>query len=186
MFLKRIITITTIILLFSCNIATVKVSMLRVEKYDTGKVIDPFEELMPLAINYLKEKEGFRSSPYKCSANQWTVGYGHGLIHNHRIESITEKDAEELLISDLKKRISIITKDVGESVEFCPNKIMALALFCFNVGEGNWRKSKLRSLVLSKQPIDEEIVKWRLIKGNVSTHLEGRRIFELKLYSKLL
>ena len=58
----------------------------------------------------IKLHEGFSSTPYKCSAGKWTIGYGHNIeanpipgkslecLHKH---GLTDAEAEELLIKDI-------------------------------------------------------------------------------------
>lgn len=46
----------------------------------------------------LKKHEGFRATPYKCTAGKMTIGYGLNLE-----EGITEEEAEYLLLGRIKK-----------------------------------------------------------------------------------
>lgn len=48
-------------------------------------------------IDDLKRHEGFRATPYRCTANRLTIGYGTNID-----EGITEEQAELLLISKVK------------------------------------------------------------------------------------
>ena len=54
-----------------------------------------FEEL----AKQLKEHEGFRRNPYKCTEDRWTVGYGRNLSD----KGITEEEAMCLLKNDINE-----------------------------------------------------------------------------------
>lgn len=55
--------------------------------------------MTPSGIEQLKEDEGFRGEPYKCTANKTTIGYGRNLEDN----PLTKSEAEYLLLNDLKE-----------------------------------------------------------------------------------
>ena len=51
-------------------------------------------------LDLIKKFEGFYSEAYLCPAGVWTIGYGH----THAVQpsqTITEEEAEEVLISEL-------------------------------------------------------------------------------------
>jgi len=52
-------------------------------------------QVRELIIEKIKRHEGWRSKPYRCSANKLTIGYGTN------IEQISKKEGELLLISRL-------------------------------------------------------------------------------------
>lgn len=142
-------------------------------------------ELYDSAIEHLKEREGYRAFVYRCPSNQPTIGYGHG-NPDPTLTFISKEDAVKLLKEDLDGCIRYIENDTGMSLQTEPGRVLALSLFTFNVGRGNWYRSTLRKLVLNEQPIDTEIVKWCHIKKKKSSHLLERRLFELNLYTVLL
>ncbi len=51
-------------------------------------------------VQQIAKHEGLRTKPYLDTVGVWTVGYGHNLN-----EPITEEDARQILISDIKKAI---------------------------------------------------------------------------------
>jgi lysozyme len=55
------------------------------------------KEAFDLSVNILKEHEGLRLKPYKCTAGKLTIGYGRNLEDR----GITEPEAFFLLTSDI-------------------------------------------------------------------------------------
>lgn len=49
-------------------------------------------------LDQLKEHEGFRGQPYKCSAGKTTIGYGRNL----ESKPLSEEEATYLLLSDIE------------------------------------------------------------------------------------
>ena len=56
----------------------------------------------------LKVEEGYRSKPYKCTANKLTVGYGRNLS-----TGITKKEANFLLVNDVSRCVVELKKAFG-------------------------------------------------------------------------
>lgn len=135
-----------------------------------------------LAIVKLKEYEKFSPVPYKGMSGNLLIGYGHSIIPGQLV-TLTEKQAEKLLIEDLKSEIFFVEQDTGLSVKTNPQRTIALAMFTFNVGRGAWSQSTLRYRVLHNLQVDGEFIKWVFINKKKSEHLMKRRIFELFLYS---
>ena len=62
--------------------------------------------LLDAVSKVLKEHEGWRSTPYKCSLGYTTVGYGRNLDTN----PLTPEEGEYLLNSDLKKTFASLDR----------------------------------------------------------------------------
>lgn len=59
-------------------------------------------EPIPSFIAYIKQVEGFRSTPYYCAAGKLTIGYGHQIKAGEVYTVISESEATVLLAKDLK------------------------------------------------------------------------------------
>lgn len=132
-------------------------------------------------IDLIKRWEGFRTIAYQCSANVWTIGYGHtkGVKPGDRI---TKADAEVLLVEDIKAFERAVRHTV--KVPLTQNQFDALVSFCFNVGANAFSKSTLvRLLNQSKyQDAANQFPRWNRAGGRVIKGLTNRRIAEKQLF----
>jgi len=131
-------------------------------------------------IDNIKILEGFSSSWYSCSAGKKTIGYGTTKGKYKEVDNLIFIDsatAENYLRLEFNKCLSIAAAD-GLS----KNKALAIASFIYNVGEGNYKRSTLRKLILKNKPIDNEIIKWVYAKGKFLRGLNKRRKYELKIF----
>ena len=53
-------------------------------------------------VNLIKNLEGYREKPYKCSAGKLTIGYGH-TNKVYEGQRITKEQADNFLKEDVKK-----------------------------------------------------------------------------------
>ena len=152
---------------------------------DTVPTIPAYDLCYEEAIAHLKDYEGFRAVPYRDVDGTWTIGYGHHMIDGYWKwnDTISESAADSLLRSDLNKFYT----NVAGMYEMNEYRTLAIALFNFNCGSGNYHGSTLRKLVEQDKPIDDEIVKWCHYTEDGVTYtnekLKERRLFELKIYN---
>lgn len=134
-------------------------------------------------IELIKKYEGFRAEAYKCPAGKWTIGYGHTRTAGIG-QFITEKQAEDLLISDVN--ITEIHIDLYVKVPLTQNQYDALVSLVYNIGYGNFKKSTLlRLLNLGRyEAAKNEFHKWRMGGGKVLPGLVKRRAAEAELFGK--
>jgi len=71
-------------------------------------------------IEQIKRDEGFRATPYKCTADKLTVGYGTNLE-----AGITEHQAELLLIEQLKQNELALQRNL-EFYSSAPEELQAV------------------------------------------------------------
>lgn len=109
-------------------------------------------------IEQLKRHEGFRGTPYKCTANKWTIGYGRNIEDNplkpSEMESIglgptippleleiTKEQATKLLEMDVKKYIHAVDTSFPDVMQLLnePRK-WVLYNMAFNMGMTSIRK----------------------------------------------
>lgn len=139
-------------------------------------------------LDLIKEFEGFRSNPYKCSANVPTIGYGSTYYRNGKKvtfndKPITEDEANSLLTY-------IANKDFGDKinnlvkVELNQNQFDALVSFCYNLGMGNFKTSTLlKKINLGDfKGAGEEFLKWDKANGKPLAGLTRRRQKEKELF----
>ena len=134
-------------------------------------------------IELIKKYEGLKLKAYKCPAGVWTIGYGH-TKNVKQGDTITEKQAEILLIYDLNDFENCIKKNVR--IPLSQNQFDALVSLCFNIGCGNFLKSTLLKK-LNEGKIAEaakEFLKWNKADGKELAGLTKRRQEEMELFLK--
>lgn len=92
----------------------------------------PFSQRNPaVAVPFVKGKEGLRLKAYKCSANRWTIGYGHtrGV---HVGMTIDLKTADKYLLDDIQNVVEELAPYVTAKVT--QGQFIALVSLAFNVG----------------------------------------------------
>lgn len=137
----------------------------------------------PQAYTIIKEFEGLRLKAYKCPGGVWTIGYGHTKGITAGI-SVTEDQAEEFLCKDIE---TIEAQINALNLSLNQNQFDALVSFVFNLGIGNFRSSRLLSLIKADpndNAIMDEFLKWVYSGGKVLPGLQRRRLSEMKLYFK--
>lgn len=84
-------------------------------------------------IDFIKQFEGLRLKSYKAVPTEamWTIGYGHYGVGPNM--TITEEQAEELLIADLLKFEARVNK-YCTVYNFNQNQFDALVSFAYNIG----------------------------------------------------
>lgn len=136
------------------------------------------------AITHLKEYEGFRSHMYYDVDGSKTIGYGHHFRNNEDFISITESEATEILVEDLKRKIDY----VEEHTDLRDNQSLALGLFAFNLGTGNFDKAISGGLLDNIHRITDYCHYKVTENGETivkkSQKLYERRQFELYLYTR--
>lgn len=136
----------------------------------------------PEGIRLIKHFEGFRSFPYRCSANVLTIGYGHTQGVSEDMAHITERYACELLEQDLKKFESSVKKLI--KIPLKQNEFDALVSFAFNLGAGALQRSTLRQKLNreDRQGAADEFLKWCRAGGKILKGLLRRRIAEREMF----
>lgn len=136
-------------------------------------------------IDILKQLEGFRATPYKCSAGVWTIGYGHSSSIDTRALSnkeITEEEATEILRQDISRFESVVKSNV--TVPLTEAQLAALTFFCFNIGSYAFKKSTLLKKLNSEDydSVPSELLRWTKVGGKPSVGLSNRRHREIELW----
>jgi lysozyme len=141
-------------------------------------------------IEMIKTFEGFRGTPYKCSAGVPTIGYGATFYPGGKKvtmtdAAITEEQAVELLANMLVSFEKYVDSYCVDTIT--QNQFDALVSFAYNLGPANLKASTLLKKV-NANPNDEsiklEFLKWVKAGGKTLKGLVRRREAEAELYFK--
>lgn len=144
-------------------------------------------EINQQGLDLIRHFESLRLEAYQDSVGIWTIGWGHtglehkdGSVFEGRV--ITEKEAEELLKSDLRKFEKAVDSLVD--IELNDNQFSALVSFSFNLGIGNLKSSTLLKLLNNNDQFNctKEFVKWSKAGGKRLKGLLRRRASERNLF----
>ena len=138
-------------------------------------------------LQIIKIFEGFRSHPYRCSADVPSVGWGSTFCMDGRpvrmdMEPVTEDEAEELLRWGLRGAERSIDKLI--KVDLNDNEFSSLCSWVYNLGSGRLQSSTLR-LKLNRgdrMGAANEFPKWRRAGGRILKGLVLRRKAEQDLF----
>lgn len=86
----------------------------------------------------IKECEGCRLTAYKCQSSEqyYTIGYGHYGADVTQGMTITQEEADNLLVKDCEKFVSHVNTYM-DKYNFNQNQFDALVSFAFNIGNIN-------------------------------------------------
>jgi lysozyme len=89
-------------------------------------------------VALIKKFEGCELEAYQCSADVWTLGYGHtsGVSEG---DTCTAEEAESMLTEDLQKFEGYVN-DLVE-VDLTQNQFDALVAWTYNLGPGALKES---------------------------------------------
>lgn len=138
--------------------------------------------LTQAGIDLVKKFEGCKLTAYTCPAGKLTIGYGHtgdGVIPGL---TITQAQAEAILLNDLQKAGSYVAWHA--TVPLTDDQFSALSSFVFNLGAGAF----LGSTLLKKLNAGDtdgaanEILRWDHCNGEILPGLSRRRFAERELF----
>lgn len=144
-------------------------------------------------INLLKKFEGCSLKAYwdlPGNKGTLTIGYGHTGPDVKEGMTITQAEADNLLLQDLKPRATWLNNYLTiNQVILNQNQFDACISIIYNMGQGNFMKSILAQMII-KNPSDKKIpIVWERTaissKGVVLDGLIKRRKVEAVLYSKV-
>jgi len=183
--MKRLLLLS-IALLFAFNLrAQVKEDKLRKDTINSITNSISYDRLYSIVIENLKKLEGLRLKSYNGVGGR-TIGYGHQIGENFTKSEITIEQADSILKNDYDNAINFVRKETGFNEHNFPEKLLALASFAFNVGEGMFLKSRLLLYVKGNKLLEEikaEFERWVKANGKENKNLKRMRDFEFNLYS---
>ncbi len=130
----------------------------------------------------IKKFEGCELKAYQCSANVWTIGYGHtqGIKEG---DSCTQEDADRMLAEDLEEFEGYVQEAVKVPLE--QHEFDALVAWTYNLGPSNLRSSTMLKRLNDSQfdQVPSEMQRWNKAGGKVLDGLIRRREAESLLFT---
>ena len=142
----------------------------------------------PNGLQLIRKYEGYKSTPYRCPAGLYTVGYGHVIGNGLQLpdewnRTLSLGEINELLRTDLAR----FERGV---LRYCPvyltqSQFDALVSFSFNLGLGVLQRSTLRQKILRKdeEGAAKEILRYDKVGGRPLKGLTRRRQAEYRLFT---
>lgn len=149
------------------------------------RLIKQWESFIPFAYDdFDSPKKRRKIQPGDKVNGTLTIGYGSTGVHVKPGMTISEAEANELLLDDLDRFERFVERKVV--VPLNENQFAALVSFCFNVGEGAFGKSTLLKKLNSGDyaSVPSELAKWVTSKGKRIQGLVNRRAAEAGLWAK--
>ena len=132
-------------------------------------------------VALIKKFEGCELDAYQCSANVWTIGYGHtrGISEG---DTCTQAQADEMLIDDLQEFEGYVNELVD--AELTQSQFDALVAWTYNLGPTNLKSSTLLKRLNEGDMADgpHQIRRWNKAGGKVLDGLVRRREAEALLF----
>lgn len=139
-------------------------------------------------IALIKNFEGCVLQSYRDPVGVWTLGFGHttaaGPPEVKAGMKITKEEAEEILVRDLGKYETAVTR--GLTRVPTQNQFDAMVSLCYNIGPGNFAKSSVLRHFNAGQfgSAASSFALWNKADGRVLAGLSRRRAAEASLFSK--
>ncbi len=148
-----------------------------------GNSVTPVMVVSQAGLDFIKEREGFRSNAYQDEAGVWTIGYGH-IKGVKQGMTITEPEALELFHKEVKQFANGVRTLVEVPVD--QNQFDALVSFAYNVGLNAFRKSTLLDRLNAGKyhAASRQFERWVYAGGKKSRGLEKRRQLEKEMFLK--
>ncbi|MCR4602480.1 MAG: lysozyme [Prevotella sp.] len=131
--------------------------------------------------NLIKQFERLRLEAYLCPAGVPTIGWGHtkGVKMGQRI---TQQQAEDMFVEDIAPIERLLN---GMKINFRQEQFDALVSWIFNLGEGKFRASTMRRLIIEDGPdefITDQMLRWRYTGKQELPGLVRRRVAEANMF----
>ncbi len=139
-----------------------------------------------VALELIKQFEGFLPTVYICPSGYLTIGYGH-VVKPQELKrfagGITKEQAEALLRQDVQTAERAVLRLI--TVPLTDGQFDALVSFTFNLGAGALQRSTLRRKVNRSEhaAVPAEFRKWVWAGGRKLEGLLRRREAESALYA---
>lgn len=155
----------------------------------------PTRQVSEKGIRFIMLREGWSATVYLCSANYWTIGYGHMIRGfdktrdtrqfmdaNPYPNGISTAQAEKLLDRDLDVAERAVERYITAPLNDA--QFDALVSFTYNLGAGALQRSTLRRVVNREdhEEVRREFMKWVNSGGKRVKGLIIRRGLEADLY----
>ena len=139
-------------------------------------------------LQLIRKYEGYKSTPYRCPAGLYTVGYGHVIGNGLQLpdewnRTLSLGEINELLRTDLVRFERGVSRYC--TVYLTQSQFDALVSFSFNLGLGVLQRSTLRQKILRKdgEGAAKEILRYDKVGGRPLKGLTNRRIAEYRMFN---
>src|SRR5215469_13147858 len=128
--------------------------------------------------------EGLRLAAYQDQVGVWTIGYGHTGKDVHPKLTITQEQANNLLMQDVASAVAAVNRLV--TVEFNQDGFDALVDFAFNLGNNALAGSTLLRKLNANDLVGAcaEFPKWCKAGGKTVAGLLRRRQAEQQIFQR--
>jgi len=135
-------------------------------------------------LDLIKQFESLQLKAYKCSANVWTIGYGH-TKNVKEGDRISQDQANCFLMQDLYEVEKTINRLV--KVKINQNQFDALCSLIFNIGISAFNKSTLLAKLNTGDYVGaaEQFRRWNKVNNVVMAGLVRRRQAEEDLFNAI-
>ena len=135
-------------------------------------------------LDLIKQFESLQLKAYKCSANVWTIGYGH-TKNVKEGDRISQDQANCFLMQDLYSVERAIVRLV--KVKLNQNQFDALCSLIFNIGISAFNKSTLLAKLNTGDYVGaaEQFRRWNKVNNVVMAGLVRRRQAEEDLFNAI-
>lgn len=135
-------------------------------------------------LDLIKQFESLQLKAYKCSANVWTIGYGH-TKNVKEGDRISQDQANCFLMQDLYSVERAIVRLV--KVKLNQNQFDALCSLIFNIGISAFNKSTLLAKLNKEDYVGaaEQFRRWNKVNNVVMAGLVRRRQAEEDLFNAI-
>lgn len=133
-------------------------------------------------LRLIKAFEGCRLKAYLCPAGVWTIGWGSTGPDVQRGVVWDQATADVRLNRDAAKYVALALK-LSPVLAASPDKLAAIADFCYNLGPARYKASTLRRKVNAQDwnGAAKELQKWVWGGGRKLPGLIKRRAVEAQL-----
>ena len=132
-------------------------------------------------ISLIKKFEGCELYAYQCSANVWTIVYGHTKDVEPGMQ-ITQEDAEQMLVDELHEYENYINEYV--TAPLSQNQFDAMVSWVYNLGPANLKASTLLKVLNAGdyEGVPAQLKRWNKAGGEILDGLIRRREAEARLF----
>lgn len=154
--------------------------------YTYSEAVTGLHDISQKGYAIIKEFEGFRSQAYLDTGGVWTIGYGTIKYPNgvsvKKGDTCTQGQAEAWLLNDCLWVDACLDKCVKAKIT--QNQFDALASFVYNIGESQFMKSTMLTLINqgSMTAAANQFDRWIFDNGKRIEGLVNRRAKEKALF----
>lgn len=133
-------------------------------------------------FNFIKEREGYSSVPYKDVVGKNTIGFGHLIKQGEVFGALSSVEATALLRKDITQYEDCVNSLV--TVPLTQNQFDALVSFCYNLGCTNLKNSTLLKMLNAGLYEDaaRQFLRWDRAEGKEVRGLLVRRGQEMGMF----